>query len=543
MARRPLVDRRKFLAGSAGAMGAAFFRGAPLDALTSQIAPPQSQTWDAGQVRHLLPTVSESRILLKVSFEQALSATPTLRVGARSFPGRMNDTGGRFWQFSATDLDAGAAHSLSLVAANGSSLCEPWTLSTFPPADARPDRFRLLFFTCAGGPEGTYTGIGQRRGNLPTAIRNRLLRRALSFNPDAAVANGDHIYWDLHRWSGQLTGALSPRAETSSFDFSGSVFGTSNEAALMLAAGPQIVPVYGTDFRSTPVFFLQDDHDHWENDAAGAFPIAWFQLQLARATQQLYYPEFLPEANRPFGLPWSSSSDRGDLSESFGTIRYGTLAEVLLYDVRRTMTLGPTAIFVDANVEEWLVARTTSPGVRHVAHAPSNPFGWSAGKWGEWYPDVLEAGALTTAVPKPYWQDGWAQAARPAGGRDIGHAGPRTARHQRRPPRDRRRQDAPFRDAGPFRKPRDDRTERSGRHVSRRLPVGGSRRRLLTVLAPRSGRDRATHRAARLHSRGFPTRPDGAEPVPVGREQSAARRDRQLGAVLHHRVEHAIREA
>ncbi|MCH2465585.1 MAG: hypothetical protein MK237_06750, partial [Gemmatimonadetes bacterium] len=315
MLKRPLVDRRKFLASSAGAMGAAFFGGGPLDALTNQIAQTQSRTWDAGQVRHLLPTVSESRILLKVSFEQALSAAPSLRIGASSFPGRMNDTGGRFWQFYVTDLDAGATHSLSLVAANGSSLCEPWTLSTFPPADARPDRFRLLFFTCAGGPEGTYTGIGQRRGNLPTAIRNRLLRRGLSFNPNAAVANGDHIYWDLHQWSGQLTGGLSARARISNFEFSGSVFGTSNETALMLAAGPQIVPVYGTDFRSTPVFFLQDDHDHWENDAAGAFPIAWFQLQLARATQQLYYPEFLPEANRPPGLPWSSSSDRGDLSE------------------------------------------------------------------------------------------------------------------------------------------------------------------------------------------------------------------------------------
>ena len=126
MAQEPLVDRRKFLAGSAGAMGAAFFGGAPLEALTSRIALPQSQVWDAGQVRHLLPTVSESRILLKVSFEQALSAAPTLRVGARSFPGRMNDTGGTFWQFYAADLDAGTAHSLSLVAANGSSLCEPF---------------------------------------------------------------------------------------------------------------------------------------------------------------------------------------------------------------------------------------------------------------------------------------------------------------------------------------------------------------------------------------------------------------------------------
>ena len=37
---------------------------------------------------------------------------------------------------------------------------------------------------------------------------------------------------------------------------------------LKLAAGPQIVPVYGTDFRSTPVFFLQDDHDYFDNDEA-----------------------------------------------------------------------------------------------------------------------------------------------------------------------------------------------------------------------------------------------------------------------------------
>jgi hypothetical protein len=180
------------------------------------------------------------------------------------------------------------------------------------------------------------------------------------------------------------------------------------------AAGSQIIPVYGTDFRSTPVFFLQDDHDHWENDAASdevvSFPIAWFQLQLARATQQLYYPEFLPDTQRPAGLPWSSSSDRGDLSESFGTLRYGRLAEVVLYDVRRTMTLaGPTAVFVDAQVERWLLERTRSTDVRHLVHAPSNPFGWSAGKWGEWYPDFLDraSGELTTSIPKPYWQDGW----------------------------------------------------------------------------------------------------------------------------------------
>ncbi len=402
------MDRRRFLAQGAGAMGATFFAGAPLDLLTGYGPPPQA-VWDAGQVQHLLPTVSESRMLIKASFTGSLAGAPRLRVGSRDVLGRMNGTDGRFWQFYITGLEPGRSHELALVASNGSSLCEPWSLSTFPPTDARPERFRVLFFTCAGGPEGTYEGIGDRRGNLPTPIRNRLLRRGLSFEPDAVVANGDHVYWDLHTWSGSLSGELSQRARTSNFDFAASVYGTRNEAALHLAAGSQIVPVYGTDFRSTPVFFLQDDHDHWENDAAGVFPVHWFQLQMARATQQLYYPEFLPDANRPSHLPWSSVSDRGDLSESFGTIRYGDLAEVLLYDVRRTMSLGPRAVFVDPTVEQWLLRRTGAPGVRHVVHAPSNPMGWSAGKWGEWYPDVLDedTGTLTTAVPKPYWPEGW----------------------------------------------------------------------------------------------------------------------------------------
>ena len=309
---RPL-DRRTFLAGSAGAMGAALFGGLGPEVLAAPSAPPQVADWDSGLVRHLLPTVSDSRILLKVSFVRPPSSPPLLRVGSAVVQGRMNDTAGEYWQFYATNLEAGRRYSLALVDAAGVSLCEPWSLATFPPPGARPERFRLLYFTCAGGVTGRYSGIGTLTGNLPTEIRNRLLRRALSFTPDAAVANGDHMYWDLHQWQGADPGALTARARQSSFDFTDSVFGTSNELALKAAAGPQIVPVYGADFRSTPVFFLQDDHDHWENDSASDeivnFPVPWFQLQLARATQQLYYPEFLPDGNRPMGLPWSGSSD------------------------------------------------------------------------------------------------------------------------------------------------------------------------------------------------------------------------------------------
>jgi hypothetical protein len=345
-------------------------------------------------------------MLIKASFAKPLGGTPALRIGASIFRGRMNDTEGAFWQFYAAGLQPNRSYSLSLIAHDRKTLCQPWTLSTFPALSMRPDSFRVLFFTCAGGSEGDPVGF------LPTAIRNRMMRRALSFQPQAMVANGDHVYWDLH--SPRIAPARRDNTRLESFNRSALIFGDKNETVLKLAAGPQIVPVYGTDFRSTPVFFLQDDHDYFDNDEAWdeivTFPPVWFQLELARATQRLYYPEFLPDDNRPRGLPWGSIGDGANgVSESWGTVRFGRLAEILLYDVRRTCTLaGPSAVYIDPEVERWLLARTASLDVIHLVHAPSNPLGWTAGKWMEWYPDVLNAaGKLTTAEPKPYWQIGW----------------------------------------------------------------------------------------------------------------------------------------
>jgi hypothetical protein len=385
-----------------GALAAAW----PIELIGKPQAPRISGDWDPGRVRHLLPTVSDSRMLIKASLTEALGTPPMLRIGSLGVRGRMNDTTGECWQFYASGLDPARRYQLALTTDAGTPLCEPWDLSTFPARDASPDRLRLLCFTCAGG----VAGVDFTAGSLPTAVRNRLLRRGLAFNPDAVIANGDHVYWDLHA-PRSASGPFTARSK--SFDRAAAVLGSTNEAVLKRAAAPQIVPVYGTDFRSMPVFFLQDDHDHFDNDEGTdvmvTFPPPWFHIQLARATQQMYYPEFLVDPARPANLPWSSTSERGELSESFGTLRYGRLAEVLLYDVRRTMTLaGPTAVFVDPEVERWLQARAAATDVTHVVHAPSNPFGWSAGKWGEWYPDVLGPdGRLTAETPKPYWQSGW----------------------------------------------------------------------------------------------------------------------------------------
>lgn len=287
-----------------------------------------------------------------------------------------------------------------------------------PAPDELPSRLRLLVYSCAGGHDifgAAHTGFEF----LPTAVRQRLLQRGLSFSPDALIANGDHVYWDLlaPRASPKL-GASKAALEYARFDRGAPILGGANERALLRAAGEQISPLYGTLCRSTPVFFLQDDHDHFDNDEATdeavTFPPDNFMLQAARATQRLWYPEFLPDPNRPPGLPGSDYTDQpksrpSGLSESFGTLRYGRLAEVLLYDVRRTVTLaGPTGVFVAPDVEAWLKARAAARDVVHLVNVPSNPPGWSAGKWGEWYPDLLGPdGKLSIARPKPYWQQGW----------------------------------------------------------------------------------------------------------------------------------------
>ena len=403
------MERRDFLK-SAGA--AALFINAQSDLVTSSAhaSPTTDKHWNHGRVRHILPTVSDSEMLIKISLEQAQKHPPILHVGNNRVIAKMTDTQGAFWQFFIKDLKPSYPYLLSLKNYRGEYLCEPWSLSTFPSKDSNPSTFRALFISCVGGHEAA--------GFLPNVVRNRLLRRALSFQPQATIVNGDHVYWDLLspstskvRYGGNTEQAIKIAGK---FDRAGLVLGGDNETVLKKAAGPQIATVYGADFRSTPVFFLQDDHDYFDNDDAFdeiiTFPPSHFMLQLARATQSMYYPEFLSDISRPKGLPYSFAADRPPgISESFGTIRYGSLAEILLYDVRRTATLaGPSAVYVDPEVEKWLIKRTQSNDVTNLVHCPSNPPGWTAGKWGEWYPDVVgEDKKLSITTPKPYWQPGW----------------------------------------------------------------------------------------------------------------------------------------
>jgi hypothetical protein len=413
-----MATRRDFMLGAAAAaLPRLIDSGIGGPASAAEAPAPREANWDQGELQHLIPTVSHDRFLIKASFTQAQLAAPELMVGATRLRGQSNTKAGDFWQFDVTGLAPAAPYQLALSGAGGRALCEPWSLSTFPAPDAAPERLRLMIYTCGGGHDALSQHLPEGQINwLPSALRRRLLQRGLSFKPDALIANGDQIYWDLRApKASRGSGASALGKEIAGvFDRAQPVFGTPNEAVFRRATAPQIIPQYGALLRSTPVFFMQDDHDYFDNDEATddivTFPPDHFMLELARATRQLYYPEYLPDINRPLGLPGASAPDRPPgVAEAFGTLRYGNLAEILLYDIRRSQTLsGPSAVFVDGTVENWLTSRMADREIIHVVNIPSNPPGWSAGKWGEWYPDILDKdGKLTTDIQKPYWQTGW----------------------------------------------------------------------------------------------------------------------------------------
>ena len=398
------MDRRQFL-HMAGLVSASALVG-----IQNSAASP----WSRGQIRHLIPLSNQDSILLKASFAQP-QFKPHLKIGSAIFVGNQRDTLGRFWSFYANELESDTEYELLLRTVEGVPLAESWPLRTAPALQASKERLRVLIYTCAGGPDDAKWLNGEWRF-LPIARRQALLRRALEFEPDIAIGVGDQTYWDQTISPRKRGGHFAANRERiygkyGSFDRDRPLFGTDNEIVLTLCLDEQIANLYGTTFRSVPLILTQDDHDYFENDEGTdefiTFPPKNFSARLGRAQQGLYFPEFLPDPNRPTHL---AGSHRNGISESYGSYRWGNLVEFLLYDCRRFISLaGPTANFIEEGAERWITARTQDESnTRHLVHIPSTPVGWTAGKWGEWYPDVLQAdGSLGVEEPKPYWQPGW----------------------------------------------------------------------------------------------------------------------------------------
>lgn len=387
-------------------------------------------------IRHILPTVTDTRISISCSLAQPVQSL-SLRMANTFYTGEQRDSEGLHWSFTVEDLTPNTQYELQLFESE-SALGDAWPVRTFPEEDADVEELRLAAFTCAGG--GDAFGFNGLQYFKPHAFRHRLFDELLAQSPDAVIAIGDHIYWDLRggdrpplgrrrsafiRW---VIGAYL-RVKYGVFDRELPLLGSPNEAVLKRIADEQIADLYGTRFKSTPIFFISDDHDYFENDDAEkdlvTFPADAFSREAHRAVADLYYPA-LPHAPTP------------DTHRSFGLFKYGNLFEAPLLDCAGQMSLtknlasgegkakdtNSARLFPEA-IEQWVLDRIETSQAEHFALVPSHPMGWTAGKWREWYPDIVAPegfeglvtnelnfegatpGVLTTAAQKYLWQRGW----------------------------------------------------------------------------------------------------------------------------------------
>jgi hypothetical protein len=221
-------SRRQFLKSSSAVMLSASISGEFFGDLNKAHAS-VTKDWDSGIVKHILPTVNDTQMLLKVSFHRPLKSPPILKVGSQKNVGKIEDSVGENWSFYIDRLTPKTKYLLNLISENNRSLCQPWALSTFPSPNDQVKNFRLLIYTCAGGHE--------LHNFLPFEVRRKLLQRGLSLNPDAMVANGDHVYWDLLAPVGSQIFGKKPEsmAYSGTFDRASKVLGTSNESVLKKA--------------------------------------------------------------------------------------------------------------------------------------------------------------------------------------------------------------------------------------------------------------------------------------------------------------------
>ena len=374
------------------------------------------------KVKHILPSVSHEKIAVSLSLSESASKLELILDDKSVVKGKSTDREGKHWQFIVDQLSADNSYNLKLVADN-EPIFEPWTLKTFPDPQSEVNNLSMMAFTCAGGGDG-FKASGKEFFK-PFKFRQKIFDEGLSKKPDFAISIGDHIYFDLRGENFPPVGRNSKLIKFfvggylkllyGVFNRSESADSENNESILKKVGNDQIASLYGTKFKSTPIFFIPDDHDYFENDDAEedlvTFPADDFSKGAFKKIADLFYPPLLDTLDNKPG-------------RNTGRIRYGDAFEGLIADCAGNMTLGDKkALLISDQDEKWLLSRIVNSKAKHLAFIPSHPLGYTAGKWREWYPDVVaeegasgivinellsgRKGSLTINADKYLWQKGW----------------------------------------------------------------------------------------------------------------------------------------
>jgi hypothetical protein len=283
-------SRREFIQVSAGAAALSML-GRP-----KSVGAQPGEGWNQGQLAHLIPTASHERFLIKASFKAPHTGTPRLFVNGKSIEGVQTDPQGRFWRFDAPSLQPATPYELRLTDPSGAPLCDAWPLKIFPAPDTPPDRLRILAFTCAGGYDSP--PLEGKTFFLDMAARRRLLARGMSYRPDVVIANGDHLYWDIETSLNKPFAKFIQDEMWAKFggalDLTVPMLHAKNASIFTGICDYQIAGLYGNTLRSTPAYFVTDDHDMFENDEfdnrVAALPLAYSSGKLGD-----WYPDLLDD--------------------------------------------------------------------------------------------------------------------------------------------------------------------------------------------------------------------------------------------------------
>jgi len=374
------------------------------------------------KVKHILSSASHEKLAVSLSLSKGVENLDLILNNQILVTGRSIDREGKHWQFISDKLLSDTSYELEL-SSEKESIFKPWQLKTFPDPESEVKNISMMAFTCAGGGDG-FKASGKEFFKS-FKFRQKIFDEGLSKNPDFAISIGDHIYFDLRGENFPPIGRNSKlikffvggylKFRYGVFNRSESADSENNETILKKIGNEQIAALYGTKFKSTPIFFIPDDHDYFENDDAEedlvTFPADAFSKDAFQKMADLFYPPFI---DTPDNKPGRRT----------GRIRYGNAFEGLIADCAGNMTLGEEkAVLISNEDEKWLISRINNSKAKHLAFIPSHPLGYTAGKWREWYPDVVaeegtsgtvinellsgRKGSLTIDANKYLWQKGW----------------------------------------------------------------------------------------------------------------------------------------
>jgi len=138
--------------------------------------------------------------------------------------------------------------------------------------------------------------------------------RALSFAPNAVVANGDQVYWDCSRqWARSCSECLRMRVKAWHIDRSGvGSEGQRNRSQARCRTADHAGLWHRLPF-DRRCSSCQDDHDYFDNDEATDEVVTssvLFHAPARACHAGDVLPEFCPTLPGPLGLPWSSTGDQ-----------------------------------------------------------------------------------------------------------------------------------------------------------------------------------------------------------------------------------------